>query len=173
MARYLLGTQCLMDVAKSIGLPPQRWFETAAKRGIDRSDVFISAVSPMILRTAFETAAKRSADAATKANYAAIRKNTDILTGRLVSAGSVVPMTKEIADRWGELLELKLTYENKTGEVAEYKFPEKLVFATAMVGIDGVPFSLVEKSQQAHGALAALGLLVEDPYQLDYEEVER
>jgi hypothetical protein len=170
MPRYLLSTQSVVDIAKKIGRPPQRWFETAANRGIDRSHVFISAVTPMILRTTFEADAKNNPDVATKAANAAVRRNTDEFIHRLVNIGSIVPVSKEIADRWGELLEYDLTYETFDGRHKEYRFHEKVVLATAIVGTGSTPFTLVEKRNAALDALAALGLLVEDPYELSYEE---
>ena len=170
MARYLLATQCVMDIAKMIGLPPQRWFETAAERGIDHSDVFISAVTPMILRATFEAAAKKTADAATKAGHTAIRRNAEIFVHRLANIGCIIPVSQEIADRWGELLELDLSYKTFEGQYNEYRFHEKIVLASAIAGTGSTPFMLVERRNAALDALTALGLRVEDPYDLSNEE---
>jgi hypothetical protein len=170
MPRYLLSTQSVVDIAKKIGRPPQRWWETAASRDIDRSHVFISAVTPMILRATFAADAKNNPDPARKAANAAIRRNTDEFIHRLVNIGSVISVSKEIADRWGELLDYDLTYETFDGRHKQYGVHETVVLATAIVGTGSTPFVLVEKRNSALDVLAPFGLLVEDPYELSYEE---
>lgn len=156
MPRYLLSTQALLDVAKQAGLPAQRWLEAAGARGIQSSDVHISAVSPMILTRAFRQAEQSPA-------HDAVRRACESLVKRFAQAGQVVPVTQEIADRWGELLEYELSYTNAAGESKLFDSHEKLVMATAIEGIDGRPFVLVSRRHPAHGALKPLGLQLEDP----------
>ena len=101
------------------------------------------------------------------------RKNTETFIGRLVNTGSIVPVTKEIADRWGELLEFDLSYETFGGRRKEYRFDQKIVLASAIVGTGGTPFTLVEKNNTALDVLTILGLLIEDPYEFSYGEAGR
>jgi predicted nucleic acid-binding protein len=168
--RYLLGTQSVVDIAKALDLAPERWMNTAAKRGIYNDDVVISAVTGMNLLMGLDAAMAKAATAAEKARLSAIRKNAELLIDRFVRGGHVVAVTKEIADQWQELLDYDLFFKTPDGR-AEYKFNEKLVFATAIAGIDRIPFILVDRHQPAHDDLASLGLRVEDPYQLDYEAI--
>ncbi len=56
-----------------------------------------------------------------------------------------MPVTKDIADRWGQLLTFTLTYTEPDGTVRDYDFRERLVMASAIEGIDGIPFTLVDK----------------------------
>jgi hypothetical protein len=162
MARYLLGSQCLVDVAKRVGLAPEIWLTKAGDRGIDARDVYISAVSPMIIEAAFRGAPRTP-------ELQRLRDNVDMLTQRYVAGGLVAPITKNIADLWGKLLVLDtdLTYVNSAGKTELYNFHEKLVFATAIEGISGRPFILVERHQKAHDTLAPLGLVLEDPFQVN------
>ncbi len=75
-------------------------------------------------------------------------------------------VTKEIADAWGALFDLPLTYRKQTGEAGLYTIGEKLVFATAFEGTEGRPYVLVARRQPAHADLQPLGLEIEDPYDL-------
>ncbi len=156
MPRYLLSTQTLVDVAKQAGLPAQKWLEAAGDRGIQPSDVHISAVSPMILTRAFRQAERTPA-------HAAVRRACESLVKRFAQAGQVVPVTKEIADRWGELLDYELTYTTAAGEAKLFGSHETLVMATAIEGLEGRPFVLVSKRQPAHATLKPRGLQLEDP----------
>lgn len=161
MARYLLGSQCLVDFAKRLDLPPERWLLTAADRSIDARDIYISAVTPMIIGAAFDKALQTP-------ELECLRSNVDTLIERYVARDLVAPVTKSIADLWGKLLVLTtpLTYVSGAGKAEEYHFHEKLVFATAIEGMSGRPFILVERRQKAHDTLAPLGIVVEDPYQV-------
>lgn len=163
MPRYLLGSQCVLDIAKRIGCPPEQWFLATDKRGINARDVYISAVTPMILASAFARVEQTP-------DIAAIRANSDKLITRFDRAGRIAPVTKEIADRWGELLEFDLTYETADGETKLYRFHQKLVLATAIEGLDGRPFTLVDKRQKAHQDLESLGLVLEDPHDMAFDE---
>jgi hypothetical protein len=53
-----------------------------------------------------------------------------------------------------------LTYNHDVGVTHKYTFHEKLVLATAFEGIEGRPFVLVNRSQEAH---RELNLDLEDP----------
>src|SRR5580658_4430930 len=143
MPHYLLGSQCLLDIAKGIGQPPQVWLQSAGERGIDGADIYISAVTPMILAATFDAAAQSPVNQR-------LRDNAERLVQRYVQQNQVAPVTKEIADQWGKLLPLDLTHGESSGIVKLYRYPEKLVFATAIVGIGGRAFTLVDRRQQAH-----------------------
>lgn len=156
MPRYLLGTQCVVDIARRANLPPQRWFESLDQKTVPARNVVISAVTPMILTETFKNPATPF--------VAALGQACDDLVRRFVDGHRVVPVTKGIADRWGLLLNFPLTYVNAGKQEVEYDYREKLVIASAIEGLDGIPFMLVERSQPAHAALEPQGLKIHDPY---------
>lgn len=159
MPLYLLASQTLADIAKGDGNAAHRWFQHADEpdADVDFEDVFISAVSPGVLDTAFRHTPP--ADAALGLEPAVTE-----LVNRFVAAGQVVPVTKPIADLWFHLEEQDLRYVRKDGRTRSYSLEEKLVLATALRGIDGVPFVLVARRQPAHDLLSVLGLTLLDPY---------
>jgi predicted nucleic acid-binding protein len=153
MRRYLLGVQCLLDIAKHADLPAERWMTSAEERGIDMTDIYISAVSPMILLSAL--------DKAPVSGYIQqLRENVETIVQRFVDRRLIAPVTKEIADRWGKILPQPFTYKDGAGVTHKYTFHEKLVLATALEGIEGRPFVLVDRRQEAH---RELNLDLEDP----------
>jgi hypothetical protein len=156
MARYLLGSQCVVDIVKRVNMPPQRWVEEADARGIDGRDVYISAMTPTILRRA----------ARTDPGLALLQSNLDLFTDRYLQRGQIAAITKRIADKWDDLVDLQLNYLNRKGAAVPYSSREKLVLATAIEGLDGRPFILVERHQPAHDTLRPYGLELEDPYQV-------
>jgi hypothetical protein len=155
MPRYLLGSQCLVDIAKQSGLAPERWLTGAGVRGIDGRDIYISAVTPMIVARGLK---------GNDPDLVRMRENLDMLIDRYVQRDQVAPVTKNIADEWGKILDLSLAYVNAKGETKLYAFHEKLVLATAIEGLNGRPFVFVERHQPAHDVLAPRGLALEDPY---------
>ena len=157
MPRYLLGTQCFVDIAAGSGLPPQRWISALDPIKVPARDVTISAVTPMILTASFAGQLTPS--------QAALRQSCEQLVQRFVLSKRVVPITKEIADRWGQLLTFSLAFE-RGGASVDYDYRERLVMATAIEGHDGIPFTLVERRQPAHTALEPIGLVLADPYVL-------
>lgn len=158
MARYLLGTQCFVDIAKRANLIPEQWLEDLDPRRVPGKDVQISAVTPMILTWTFDQEAKSPYNEA-------LRQLCESLVKRFVFRKRVVPVTKEIADRWGQLLAFDLKHSRPDGTLEDYDYRERLVMATAIEGVEGLPFVLVDKRQAAHAALAPLGLQLEDPYE--------
>jgi hypothetical protein len=154
MPRYLLGSQCVVDIAKRIQLAPERWLLGASERGIDGRDIYISAITPTILSRALRD------DPA----MAPLRRNLEVLIDRYVQARQVAPVTKRIADKWDEILDLSLDYVDKKNATKPYSSRERMVLATAIEGLDGRPFLLVERHQPAHDVLQAHGLELTDPY---------
>jgi hypothetical protein len=127
--------------------------ESAEARGIDMNDIYISAVTPMIILTALEKAP-------VSGYIQQLRENVETIAQRFVDRRLIAPVTKEIADRWGKLLPQPLSYNDDAGAMHKYTFHEKLVLATALEGIEGRPFVLVDRRQEAH---RELNLDVEDP----------
>lgn len=154
MARYLLGSQCVVDIAKRIRLAPERWFDGAGARGIDGRDIYLSAITPTILSRALRGNSKTKP----------LQKSLEVLIDRFVQLRQVAPVTKRIADKWDEIVDLPLEYVNAKGVTKPYSSLERMVLATAIEGLDGRPFLLVERHQPAHDVLKAYGLELTDPY---------
>ena len=164
MPRYLLGSNCFVAIAMRAKKPPEVWFDTAKSRGIDLTDIYISAVTPMIVQ-AFIARGQQGAAAARVAQLKTLGNNAERLGARFVAMDLVAPVTKEIGDTWGQLITMTLDFKNASGEDDKYNFEEKLVIATAIKGMNGYPFTLLERRNEAHKALEPLGLVVEDPYE--------
>jgi len=157
VARYLLGTQCVVDLARGANLPPERWLKSLDPKQVVASDIRISVVTPMILTATF--AAQEQTPF-----VAALKQACESLLRRFVLGKRMVPVSKEIADRWGTLLPFTLTYLNIDNQPADYDFRERLIMATAIEGVDGLPFTLVDRTQPGHTALKPIGLQLLDPY---------
>ena len=105
MPQYLLATQTLVDVAKRDGNSAVRWIEEGHLKdpSIDDADVYISAVTPGLLRNLFRREPA-------SAEIAAHREACDALIDRFVQAGQVVDVTKSIADTWADLMSMTLEF---------------------------------------------------------------
>jgi hypothetical protein len=161
MSQYLLSTQTLIDIALQDGGPAFRWYDEADTRQprVYSSDIFISAVTPGLVKLGLDAKPP-------SAERDAVRLTCDGLIERFVAAGQVVSVTKTIADCWSKLLTHRLRFRKRDGSLVPYSSGEIMVLATAIVGTDGFPYTLVARRQQALTALHALGLEIEDPADL-------
>lgn len=98
------------------------------------------------------------------ADREALRQSVAAFVERMDDLQQVVPITKGIADTWGDLMDLSLSYVNSKGVEGQFNTGERLVMATAIRGTAGRPYILVTRRHPAHTALEALGLTIEDPY---------
>jgi hypothetical protein len=158
MPQYLLATQTLVDIAKRDGNSAVKWIEEGHLKdpAVDDADVYISAVTPGLLRNLFRREPP-------SAELAALHEACDALIDRFVQAGQVVDVTKAIADTWADLMAMTLEYERPANQgTGRYSLGERLVFATAIRGVEGRPFLLVARRQPAHAVLAAMGLQLEE-----------
>lgn len=161
MPQYLLSTQALVDIATRNGSAAEQWLENAGHRDpvIYDTDIFISAVSPALIAQLLD---RMPPDA----DREALRQATNALIEQFVGRQQVVDVTKPIADTWGALAGMTLTYTTDDQTEGQYSSGEKLVMATAIKGTDGRPYILVTKREPAHIVLAALGLALEDPHEM-------
>lgn len=98
------------------------------------------------------------------ADREALRQSVAAFVQRMDDLQQIVPITKGIADTWGDLMDMPLSYVNSQNVEGQFSTGERLVMATAIRGTAGRPYILVTRRQPAHTALEALGLTVEDPY---------
>lgn len=100
------------------------------------------------------------------ADREALRQAVEAFVQRMDDLGQIVPVTKGIADTWGLLLGMSLTYTNSQTVEGQFSSGERLVMATAIKGTAGRPYVLVARNQAAYTALQTVGLVLEDPYSM-------
>ena len=161
MPQYLLSTQSLVDIALRDGSAPERWLANTDARdpAIYDTDIFISAVSHALIVQLLDRMPR-------DADREALRLATEALIERFVGRGQVVDVTKAIADTWGALVCMTLTYTKDDNTQGQYPSGERLVMATAIKGTDGRPYILVARREPAYTALEPLGLALEDPHEM-------
>ena len=161
MPQYLLSTQTIVDIAKRDGSAPEQWLAHARQsdQQIDEADIFISAVSHAQIKRLIERLPP-------DADREALRQAVEAFVQRMDDLGQIVPVTKGIADTWGLLLGMSLTYTNSQNAEGQFSSGERLVMATAIKGTAGRPYVLVARNQAAYTTLQAVGLVLEDPYSM-------
>jgi hypothetical protein len=166
MSRYLMSSQCVFDVIKRRNLNAELWLEAADSRGIYADDICISAVTPMTIRWQLEqalTAARAKPEAAVHP-VPVIRDFIDQanrLFEDFARDDRIIAMDHRIAARWGDLLDMRITYRDPDGRPFEVPSATKVEIATALVGRGDFPFVYVDYHQDAHADIP--GLTVENP----------
>lgn len=154
MAVFLLGTQCLLDIAKHDGNKAQQWYEGLQKQGLHFGDVRISAFSVALIRFLFDSKPPSTP------NERQLQINVNLLIERFKNAGAVVGCTAEAVYYWADNL----------GDAVQYDQPppareigaEALVIATVAVSQHpSLQYTLVDRGQALHQALS---IPVYDPY---------
>ena len=171
MTQYLLSSQSVLDIVKRLNLPAERWLEAAASRGLYEDDICISAVVPMTVmhKIDMDIAAARMARDETLAGLGIMKKNARLFLDAYQESDRIVPMDQGIAARWGDLLDMTLTYADPDGVAYEVESSEKVELATASIGRDGRGFVYVDRRQTAHQTIP--DLVVECPFEFtaDFE----
>jgi hypothetical protein len=155
MTIYLLGTQCLLDIAKKDGNKAEQWYKSLATQGLYLgSDVYISAFSVVQLRFFFVNHPPVTAGDRT------LISNVEKLIRKFKNAGGVLGCPAEAAYYWAERLGEHVTYDQPQ---PPRKLPaeEAVVLATAAVNNGGNSCVLVDRRQQIH---QTLNIRVHDPY---------
>ncbi len=165
MTPYLLSSQSVLDIVKRLGLPAERWLEAATSRGLYEDDICISAVVPMTVTHTIdmEIAAARAARDPTLASLGKMKTNAQRFLAAFQQNDRIVAMDQRIAVRWGDLLDMTITYADPNGVAYEIESSEKVELATASIGRDGRGFVYVDRRQTAHEAIP--DLVVECPFE--------
>jgi predicted nucleic acid-binding protein len=164
VARYLLSSQSLLDIARRQGRPAEKWLESATEQGVDARDVCISAVAPMNVLGLVQAEIAKAAASRTPSALLAWRTLEDNIRNYVLDLAAddrIVPMDHHIAERWGILLDCEIQYIDPAGVPYAIGSAEKLEIATAMIGRHGIPFIYVAEKQDVHATLAEL--VVESP----------
>ena len=165
MTPYLLSSQSVLDIVKRLNLPAERWLEAAASRSLYEDDICISAVVPMTVMHTIDmeiAAARKSKDAAL-ASLGKMKTNAQRFLAAYQQNDRIVAMDQRIAARWGDLLDMIITYADPDGVAYEIESSEKVELATASIGRDGRGFVYVDRRQDAHQSIP--DLVVECPFE--------
>ncbi|MGX5721453.1 hypothetical protein [Shinella zoogloeoides] len=164
MPSYLLGSQTVLDIAKNLDLPAERWLRAAGEKRINEDDLCVSAVVPMTVMHTIDMLIHdaRKERRGNLAALGAMKRNAERFLGGFMQNERIIPMDHRIAERWGELLDMDLVFVDEDGATRSVGSAEKVELATASIGRDGRPFIYVERQQDDH--LLIPSLVVECPF---------
>jgi hypothetical protein len=153
MAIFVLGTQCLLDIAKKDGNKAQQWYDALAGRGVHFGDVCISAFSVAVVRFFFDdnppsTPADRQ-----------LKTNVNHLIDLFKTAGAVIGCSTEAIYYWADNLGNGVQYDQPPP--AKDIGVETLLLATLTVAHPSTQYTLVDRRQAVH---QQLNITVHDPY---------
>ena len=155
MATFLLGTACLLDIARHEGRAYDWYRGLEAQEGIFAANVEISAFSVACIELQYAAEPPQSTREST------LRQNVGILIHQFRIEDAIVGATPEVIEYWIKYLNYDIPYPSPGYPDDTLGFEEKLVLATAKVGNDGRGYILVDRTRPIH---AELELLVHDPY---------
>ena len=166
MSRYLLSSQCVFDVIKRRNLDAELWLKAADARGVYADDICISAVTPMIIRGQLEQVLSAARAKPETAEYPvpALRDFVDQANRFFEDFARderIIAMDHRIAARWGDLLDMRITYKDLDGQSFDLPSATKVEIATALVGRGDFPFVYVDYHQDGHANIPEL--TVENP----------
>lgn len=155
MATYLLGTACLVDIARGEG-PAHAWYSRLEEQeGLFVPHVEISAFSVAAIELQYE------AEPPTTTRESTLKQNVVELINQFRLDGAVVGATPAVVEYWTQYLNAEISYPSPGFPDDVLGFEEKLVLATAKVGNEGRGYILVDRKRPVHDELE---LLVHDPY---------
>ena len=153
MATYVLGTRCLLDIARNDRNRAQLWYESLAAQGVHFGDVCISAFSVALIRFFFdENPPQLPGDRQ-------LQVNVNHLIAQFKTAGAVLDCSAEAVYYWA----------NNLGQGVQYDQPapsrdigaEALILATIAVAPLSAQYTLVDRRQPVH---LTMTINVHDPY---------
>ena len=166
MSRYLLSSQCVFDIIKRRNLDAEIWLEAADSRGIYADDICISAVTPMTIQWELEQAiaAARAKPEAAEIPVPVLKdfaQQGSRLFEDFARDDRIIAMDHKIASRWGDLLDMRITFLAPDGTPYDAPSATKVEIATALVGRGDFPLVYVDYHQDGHADIP--GLVVENP----------
>ena len=166
MSRYLLSSQCVFDIIKRRNLDAELWLEAADARGLYADDICISAVTPMTILWQLEQALADARANPEKAEYPVpvIRDFIDQANRffeEFARNDRIIAMDHKIATRWGDLLDMKITYTDPDRNDYAVASATKIELATALVGRGDFPLVYVDYHQDGHADVP--NLAIENP----------
>ena len=155
MATYLLGTACLVDIARGEG-PAYEWYRgLEAQEGLFVPNVEISAFSVAAIELQY------AAEPPTTTRESTLKQNLVGLINQFRIDSAIVGATPTVVEYWTQYLNYDSPYPAPGFPDDVLGFEEKLVLATAKAGNDGRGSILVDRRRPVHDELEQL---VHDPY---------
>ncbi|KCZ52631.1 hypothetical protein [Hyphomonas pacifica] len=166
MSRYLLSSQCVFDIIKRRNLDAELWLEAADARGLYADDICISAVTPMTIQWQLEQALAyaRAHPETTEYPVPVIKEFIDQANRffeEFARHDRIIPMDHKIASKWGDLLDMKITFQDQDGRDYDVPSATKVEIATALIGRGDFPLVYVDYHQDGHASIP--NLAVENP----------
>ena len=90
--------------------------------------------------------------------------NAKILFKNYVEDQRVINVDGAICERWGWLLETKITFEDQDGKPYDIGSVQKLEIACAIIGRNNIKFTYVDNARDAAGAIS--DLVMERPIEM-------
>jgi hypothetical protein len=153
MATYVLGTQCLLDIAKKDGNKAQLWYEALAAQGVYFGDVCISAFSVALIRFHFDDKPPSTP------GDRQLQSNVNHLIDQFKTAGAVIGCSPDALYYWADNLGQGVQYDQPPP--AHDVGAEAIVLATIAVAPLSAQYTLVDRRQAVHQQLT---ITVHDPY---------
>lgn len=150
---YVLGTQCLLDIAKQDGNKAHLWYEALAAQGIYFGEVCISAFSVALIRFLFDDNPPRTP------GDRQLQFNVTHLIDEFKTAGAVIGCSPDAVFYWAANLGQGVQYDQPPP--ARDIGSEALVLATIAVAPAGSQYVLVDRRQSVHKQIT---ISVLDPY---------
>jgi hypothetical protein len=155
MARLLLDTQVLFDIAANRNLSPQRWFDAQRTQDEHFPDgVAVSALSVALINRHFRDLSLRNGRLTNDED--AHRENFVRLVHQFNLRNSILGVDYSAATIWIEKVE---AIADGNGDIG---FEDQLVYATVLAGNNGRPLTLVA---EPNPVTQQLEIAVIDPYQ--------
>ena len=155
MATFLLGTACVVDIARGEG-PAYEWYRALeAQEGLFVPNVEISAFSAAAIELQY------AAEPPQTTRESTLKQNVAALISQFRIDNAIVGATPEVIEYWSKYLNYDIPYPLPDFPDELLGFEEKLVLATAKAGNEGRGYILVDRKRPVHDELE---LLVHDPY---------
>ena len=163
MARYLLSSQCVFDIIKKANLAAEQWMEAADQRNIYADDICISAVTPMTVLLELEEALAFARQYPDKTKYPVPEIKDFIAQANrffddFAQDDRIVPMDHKIASRWGDLLDMRITFTDEDGKPFDVPSATKVELATALIGRGDFPLVYVDYRRDGHDQVPNLSV---------------
>jgi hypothetical protein len=129
-------------------------------------DLCISAVTPMAVRRELSRRIALIQGGTRDPHFShddlfQMTRNAEGLWREFAAEDRIIPMTAQIATRWGDLLDQAIDYVDANNATYQIGSVQKLEIATAIVGRGDIGYVYVERAQASHNCIN--GLAVEDP----------
>jgi hypothetical protein len=140
---FLLGTQFIIDLARSTDNPARRWIENLDKYEVRTDQVRISCMSWIAIKDSFDKL--KDANGNLDQRLSLLHQRIDNVLTYYRNRTLIVPIDIDIILVYDLYMKKHVTYET-TGPTNPIPLEEKLVISTAIAGYRGQPVTLVDRN---------------------------